>query len=106
MATRVGDLKKMARAWAKVRTEERALEAKRREIGERLMAMLKESGVTGVQIAEREDVVLEVSTKREARKGDIVAVFGEAGEAFWAKIPQKTSEYLTVARRVISEVRL
>jgi hypothetical protein len=99
-------LKKMAVAWAAVRAEEKALEAKRREIGERLMAALKESGVTGVQIGEREDVVLEASTKRTALKGDIVAVFGDAGEAFWGKLPQKTSEYLTVAKRVIEEVRL
>jgi DNA repair ATPase RecN len=106
MATRIGDLKKMARAWAKVRAEEKALEAKRREIGERLTAMFKESGVSGVQITEREDVQLDVATKRTANKGDIVQVFGDAGEAFWAKLPQKTSEYLTVAKRVIEEVRL
>ena len=106
MATRIGDLKKMARAWAKARTAERALETKRRELGERLTAMLKESGITGVQITEREDVQLDTSTKREARKGDIVAVFGDAGEAFWAKLPQKTSEFLTMAKRVIEEVRL
>lgn len=106
MATRIGDLKTMAKAWAKARTAERVLEAKRRELGERLTAMLKESGVTGVQINEREDVQLDVSTKRTANKGDIVTVFGDAGEAFWGKLPQKTTEYLTVAKRVIEEVRL
>jgi hypothetical protein len=99
-------LKKMAATWAAVRAEEKALEGKRRELGERLTAALKESGITGVQISEREDVQLDVSTKREARKGDIVQVFGDAGEAFWARLPQKTSEYLTVAKRVIEEVRL
>lgn len=106
MATRLATLKKMAAQWAKVRAEERAVEAKRRELGERLMATMKESGVTGVQISEREDVQIDASTKREALKRDIVAVFGDAGEAFWAKLPQKTSEYLTVAKRVIEEVRL
>ena len=68
--------------------------------------MLKESGITGVQITEREDVQLDTSTKRTANKSDIVAVFGDAGEAFWAKLPQKTSEFLTMAKRVIEEVRL
>lgn len=106
MATRMATLKKMAQVWAKTRAAEKALEAKRKELGERLTAALKESGITGIQISEREDVQLDASTKREAQKKDVVAVFGQAGEEFWAKLPQKTYEYLTVAKRVIEEVRL
>jgi hypothetical protein len=99
-------LKRLAVQWAAVRAEGRALEVRRRELGERLTAGLKESGITSVQISDREDVQLDTSSKREALKSDIVSVFGKAGEAFWDKLPKKTSEYLTVAKRVIEEVRL
>lgn len=93
---RKSTLTRLARAWHKAHEREEALKAQRRELGERVMALLKESGATSVEVTDDEAVQLEVSPKKAPTKGEIVARFGKDGEDFWAGLTPRVSEYLTV----------
>lgn len=86
----------MARKFARLWKRERAVKEARRELGSKLMALIKASGKTGIQLG-REIVQLVVDTQKRPAKKDVQTYFGKvAAEDFWGGLKAAVSEYLTV----------
>lgn len=86
----------LAEEWAELDRDFQDIKERRKEAGDKLIAILQADKAKGVRLEEGESVILtSTKSKRPTKKG-MIEEFGKAGERYWSALP--TSEYAYLKR--------
>lgn len=87
----------LARRWAIIKSQEDAIEKRRRALGDKLLVAMRRTGTAKIPLRDGRAVVHVIDKQRRPSKGDLVGFLGEEkGSELWLSVPEKLSEYVSL----------
>jgi len=88
----------LARRWAILKSQENALEERRKALGDKLLVAMRRTGTAKIPLRDGRAVFHVINKQRRPSKGDLVGFLGEdKGTELWLSVPETLSEYVSLS---------